>query len=535
MMIRFVILSLVSMGLLLLPVQNTHGHTPESEEVQALLKKAIAFLDGADHSRPGGRALIGYALLKAGIDPKHPKIRAAVSEARRLAATVRRSGMGQHNYDAAIACLLLADLNPQLYREEIKAFIDAMVDRQTSNGCWAYDPYTGYDDTSQSQYGVLCLWAGHVHGLDIDSESVVAAMNWFHRTQQPEGGWVYRAADPQNPPKVPHSQGQDQTMSMSAAGMGSVYICAYLLGWGKSETGQTDGRPVALKKVERATERRKYLSDSGANRSTFASVIGRGKNKFGENFRYEPEGWTYYAMYAIERYKAFEAIVDGRKESEPSWYNKGVDFLQKTQAADGSWQSRHSQATPSVSTSFAVLFLTRSTEKAIQASEQGQVRGGSGLPADLSQITVNPNGQVVDATETPPIEMLLSELEKDDGNEVDPSIPVQLALSDNPRVKAAEVARLRRMVMSGKYQARLVAVQTLGHDRDLNNVPVLIFALSDPDRQVARAARDGLRFVSRKLNGFGLADRPEDGEWRAVQNQWKKWYLSIDPNGSLIE
>ena len=157
------------------------------------------------------------------------------------------------------------------------------------------------------------------------------------------------------------------------------------------------------------------------------------------------------------------------------------------------------------------------------------------MPTDLTQITVNPNGQVVDTTETPPIEMLLSELEKDDGNEVDPSIPVQLALSDNPRVKAAEVARLRRMVMSGKYQARLVAVQTLGHDRDLNNVPVLIFALSDPDQRVARAARDGLRFVSRKLNGFGLADRPEDGEWRALQNQWKKWYLSIDPNGSLIE
>ena len=113
-------------------------------------------------------------------------------------------------------------------------------------------------------------------------------------------------------------------------------------------------------------------------------------------------------------------------------------------------------------------------------------------------------------------------------------IPSQLTLSDDPSKRSAELARLKRMLMSGKYQARLAAAKTLARDRDLNNVPVLIFALSDPDHRVATAARDGLRFISRKFNGFGMPDVPSNAERRAAIEKWKEWYLSIRPDAEML-
>jgi hypothetical protein len=91
------------------------------------------------------------------------------------------------------------------------------------------------------------------------------------------------------------------------------------------------------------------------------------------------------------------------------------------------------------------------------------------------------------------------------------------------------------MATNGSYQARLTAVTTLGRSRDLDNVPALIYALSDPDPRVMRAARDGLCFISRRLDGFGLPMSGDPADQRVAQAKWTEWYLSIRPNGDLIE
>jgi hypothetical protein len=70
---------------------------------------------------------------------------------------------------------------------------------------------------------------------------------------------------------------------------------------------------------------------------------------------------------------------------------------------------------------------------------------------------------------------------------------------------------------------------------ELDNVPALIYALSDPCGAVVIAARDGLQFISRKIQGYGPQVKdgklPGKDEIKQVQDKWKQWYLSIRPDG----
>jgi HEAT repeat protein len=122
----------------------------------------------------------------------------------------------------------------------------------------------------------------------------------------------------------------------------------------------------------------------------------------------------------------------------------------------------------------------------------------------------------------------------DDGNEgvldelaQDPS---QLVVD---QVDAKSARRLQQLVHGGEAQARLLAVRALGRTGNLDYVPTLLFALTDPDRRVVIEARNELRFISRNFDGFGPPDEFTDDErFKAIDN-WKKWYKSIRPNAVL--
>ena len=78
-------------------------------------------------------------------------------------------------------------------------------------------------------------------------------------------------------------------------------------------------------------------------------------------------------------------------------------------------------------------------------------------------------------------------------------------------------------------------MRALAQARDLENVPILIYALGDPDWRVAKEAQDGLRRVSRRLDGFGLPDGPTVAQRASAQQSWKQWYLSIRPEAEFVE
>ena len=67
---------------------------------------------------------------------------------------------------------------------------------------------------------------------------------------------------------------------------------------------------------------------------------------------------------------------------------------------------------------------------------------------------------------------------------------------------------------------------------------LLIYALSDPDYRVVKGAPNGLRYISRRVDGVRLKitdERPTKPQHAAAQDKWKSWYRSVRPNGALTE
>ena len=118
-----------------------------------------------------------------------------------------------------------------------------------------------------------------------------------------------------------------------------------------------------------------------------------------------------------------------------------------------------------------------------------------------------------------------------DGEEdadLDPSVLAdKLVLDPDPTKRGQQLERLRRLVDHKNYQIRLKAVKSLGSVRDLQNVPTLIHGLSDPDRRVAKAALDALRFTSRKFVTPDLPPEANPAQVRAVQDLLEE-LVSID-------
>lgn len=516
------------------------AYKPESPEVQQMLNRAVKFLvdkhqtDQSYYPRLGGMCVVGMAVYKHTDNPGHELVQAAVAKCK----AVCRAGVpwsSESNYSVGIAVIFLCELDAQLYRPEIEVLVNALFKRQQSSGGWSYsDHKTG--DTSQTQYGALGYWMAHRQGINVPIDKTERLCNWLIRTQTPKGNWGYQGKDPGNYNRVAQTE---ETMACAAAGLGSAYVCAELLGFVQPVDENKDPSiPAALRQVGEEKAKKGPITDK-VDAGMLMRCLNDGDRFFATNPKMMiDDQYQHYYMYALERYMSFRELARHIKDPEPKWYDAGVDILRKSQAADGSWKS--CEAGPVIDTSFAVLFLLRSAQKSIKriVEESGVTRGGKYLPADLTKIAVTAKGEVADTKETPPIDVLMRELEEGGINELDASIPSQLKLSTDPQKRANELIRLRRMVMNGPYQARMTAVTTIGRDRNLDNVPVLIFALSDPDFRVVKAAQHGLRYISRRVDGFGLVvtdKRPPKPQYVAAQDKWKTWYRSIRPDGALIE
>ena len=106
------------------------------------------------------------------------------------------------------------------------------------------------------------------------------------------------------------------------------------------------------------------------------------------------------------------------------------------------------------------------------------------------------------------------------------------------------IVGLGRMGNGMRERLRRADHEVVGFDlnpdiRDVDSLQALVDALTPP--RVARAARDGLRFMSRKERGFGMPSSPKSNnrfnitEYEPAQSKWTDWFLSVRPDGELIE
>ena len=501
-------------------------YSPESPEIEAAVQRAVKFLQQDKvENRLGGKALMGLALVKAGVDHNDAKIREAADELANAVATGRGLDEGNIVYTLGLSIIFLTQLDPQQHGEQIKNLLDRLRKCQKPHGGWGYlvRP-TG--DTSMTQYGVLAMWEASRAGFAVPDDAWERVCNWLLRTQDPGGAFGYQGEDPQSFERVKQVGVRH---SLAAAGSGCLYICQDHLGLGDRQS-QRGAAPSSLRRVEQRgiiTRRR------GANVETqrLAAAQQLGNAWFEANYTIEPPaGYTHYYMYALERYQSFREALGGPPEKKP-WYDDGATYLLENQQSDGGWVG---ECGKSCDTAFGILFLVRSTRKSLIRAGllgDGALLAGRGLPRD-GDLVQTQGGEVVAKPLVGPAEHLLTLMEDADNPEYLSAVEgfAELAREADEETLNKHARRLRELAGSPRPEARVTAVRALGRTRDITQVPTLIYALSDPEGEVVQAAVEALRYLSRKAPKSPGTVITDDASRRAAIEFWKGWYRTLRPD-----
>jgi hypothetical protein len=555
------------------------AYEPDDPVVRAMTDKAVAFLraykansrGGDQMGRIGGRVLRGLAIYKYMDVYSIPGakndsiVSAALAESVPWASDPKSLASAELDscYDLAVVAILLLEVDSSLYRPQIQNILNELANRQTKNGAWTYvnEQDGSHADTSQTQYVVLALWTAQKQGFDLDNEYVASACNWLLRTQHTTGSWGYHGDDPgtftrkDQSIKLGGKSNFSDAPSDAACGISSLYIAAGMLQFVKNEPPKKQEAKKTLaggavkRKEDPEAKGLKPLTNS-VPRPVLEQGLRDGDSWFQQNYTMESKGtdwlnstsprtrtirWPYYYLYVFERYNTFKDLAAGIDPKSPKWYNDGVTYLRGKQRDDGSWDM--GKGGPMANTSFSVFFLIRSTRKSVAKFNQDtQFQGGKGLPKDVANARLD-GARVTGAQVSGDIEAIIAMLEDPNGPSFDSraELPPELTLDSDTQKRKAQVERLKALVGAKNYKARRIAVRNLARAEGLDAVPLLLYALTDPDESVTREARDALRFLSRRLSGFGLPDKASPEQKALAYDKWLQWYRSVRPEVDLDE
>lgn len=522
--------------------------TPKSPEVSTAIEKAVRFLqtEGPKENRLGGQALICMALVKAGVEPDHPFV---VDTVKRIQAAIPTDGgvnITDHIYTAGLITMFLADLDADKFRRELDALGKYLEKHQRTDGSWTYltqgtaDNYPS-GDMSMTQYAVMALWTLHQERFEISPQRIERAAVWLVSVQNQEGAYAYQTTVSKGFTGEPGQQisWNGVRLSMSAAGMASVYVSRDLLGFNRRNREANDKIHEAFTEVKTEEPDAPAFGDFkfSVPKSRFDAVQGRG-NRWLERHFYPITSSTeyyFYYLYALERYGAFRELAENKHFESPPWYDRTAKYLLENQAENGSWAGNLGAA---IDTAYAVLFLLRSTRRTFDKIAPsrtfggGELIGGRNLPKLTDDIKVR-DGQIVSLAEITNSEQLLQRLAEMD--EVDDETISRLAELPDEEMDAIlhkERGTLQTLVAHPNAEKRLAAVSILRRSGDLSSAPALIFALDDPDPAVAQAALDALNRLDRRPTKENM---PKDNEplyrirRQEILDHWKNWFRQIDP------
>ncbi|TWT90015.1 Prenyltransferase and squalene oxidase repeat protein [Pseudobythopirellula maris] len=509
---------------------------PEGPEVKELIDKGLKFLETKTDRRLGGKCLIALAFIKAG-QPNHARVDEALAACRQeVGKPINRLDV----YSNGLALIFLSEARGRGDSNLLGQYLDKLYERQKPHGGWGYhDKQTG--DTSQTQYGALGLWEAHQANRRIDPDAAMRMAHWLVATQDPSGTWGYQGAVSESSGRVAQS---GVSVTMASAAMGSLLIAADMFGVlnpiyfdsvdsdavepldGDSGGSESAELPSALRPRDAggaASRQAPPLSSRGLAVARIYQSLEDGANWMENNYKIDADTYDNYYLYALERYKSFEELLNGEDDPEPHWYNDGYQKLLGSVRADGSWSESCGVA---VDTAFAVLFLLRSTKKSIRATiGEGALVSGRGLPSDVSKARLS-RGQVVAERAAVKLNDFIGMIDRDETPSGYADGGVSLVEGE---VDAETADRLAELLRTGSPEARLAAAGLLGRTGDLARAPDLIYALTDPDRRVVLAARDALRMLSRRIGGFGLPNDFNENQRRQAIASWTRWSESVSP------
>lgn len=486
--------------------------------VNASVARAAAFLKGRSTSLGTGEdSVVALALAKAAVEASDPALSTLVAQLRLRVADgaylpARQGGQGV--YEAACAIMTLVAVDADAFSQEIKAAAGYLVAKQFPAGCWDYDN-RGTGDTSFTQFALLGLWEARQAGVDVPVRVFDEAAGWLIANQEPAGPYAYHPGE-----------GQGFRHSVTAGALMSLVVCAEQLGY-----YQVFKRSSLLRRKDQAAPQPYTPRHS---RKGVEQALAKALAWLELNFTIADPvgGHGLFYLYGLER---FCDLSRRDKIGGQLWYEQGVDYLLSKQGRDGSWAGDINQV---VSTSVAVLFLTRSMRQSLRRFQGvadllggGELVGGRGMPEDLGQAA--PVAGAGPFTRATPIEgsteRLLGILRTRAGAD---AAGAGAGILSNVQREGAGVLDehledLEALARDERPEVRQVALWALARAADYQGAPALIRALRDKDSGVRNAARDGLILLSRKPGGFGLPPEPSREELEQAVAKWQDWYEMI--------
>ena len=534
---------------------------PYDPKVEKIARRAVEYLESVRGNIPeatiSSLAVVEYYKRYDGVVPTDiPLVENTVAELARM--VDGRSGTIYRNretYFPALAFILLAEYDAKKYESQCIKILDVLIERQISIGAYTYlDDEAG--DTSQSQFGALALYVARQHRFAFDPKVAKRLLEFYVDYQGQNGTWSYKVS-------IPGAAVLRGTNSIHSASLSSVYLLADMLRLSRRVKKVTSNsadnslnlpRNVTVYIPPKDNEEAK-LQEAWGNgedpvvkfeRGKLANCKSGGNQWYSNNFERSPT-WTSYFFYALERYAYFKEQAEGNVPgSLKTWYDDGVDYIETQQREDGAIDSdrREPIMQLSANTALYVLFLVRASEIISLPPVGSELLGGRGFgPGELTQAK---NGTVRSSAAEKSLQGLIDALK--DANLDDRQLrqiteamkrSIREFKQSGDRSRGEVTAFLKTMISDKNYFRRLVAIKFLAAEQDMDNVPALLYAMGDPDPEIAIQAHNGLRLISRKFDTFVYQSRgnKEDNllELVRLKQQWTKWYLEIRPDAELLE
>ena len=413
-----------------------------------------------DERAYGEIILATYTLLHIGQQIDDPRLRFNSPQMTPLVHLLTKLNI-DFNYATALQACALAQLPPKPeYKRALALVTEKLVNGVGKEGGYTYklthDNYVQSMlkwDNSNSQYGLLGVWAAADWGLETSNGYWQKIDQFWRRVQCLDGGWDYLDGSMKSYP------------SMTAAGVASLY--------------------VTTEYIDR-TPRREPHADGNLDRGLAALIK-----------TFDPDANNLYYLYAVERV----GLASGLKFfNKTNWYRAAAANVLSLQNPDGSFSSTFIGATPTVNTSYALLFLIRGRAPVVM--NKLQYNGAWNVrPRDSANLTrffaksfeKHINWQIV-GIDNPVAEWL--------------DAPILLiTFNREPAFTNEEVSRLREFVNSGG----------------------IIFSVAEQDRQ---ATTDAVKRCAAKVAGdqYEMRILPKDHPLFSIETKFKMpptiWGLS---------
>jgi hypothetical protein len=228
--------------------------------------------------------------------------------------------------NAFLAAMKRSGMQNSPYRPFLRNDVRILM-LSTADGSYNYESLgdgKSSGDNSNSQYGVLGVWAGVQADEEVPREYWYKVLKHWHDCQCSDGGWTYRG-------------NQGATATMTTAGLASMFLCYdNLLADGFRTCDQGPAVQAVLMPLNKGLD---WMDKS------FSDIVqGGGRTGIGNIF---------YLLYGVERV----GLASGYKYfGKADWFKIGAERLLRMQGADGSWQGGYGAV---VDTAYALLFLVR--------------------------------------------------------------------------------------------------------------------------------------------------------------------------------